>query len=61
MRLGNGGVPKSKIAHVIPISKPSSPVNTTFILKTRITCKYSATKLAIRVGQRNMAWRRQRK
>lgn len=38
------------------IFKPASPVNTTFILKARIACKYLAMKSAIRTEQRNGAW-----
>lgn len=42
--------------YVISIFKSASPVNTTFILKARISCKYLAMKSAIRTGQRNVSW-----
>lgn len=42
--------------YVISIFKPASPVNTTFILKAWISCKYLAMKSAFRTGQRNVLW-----
>lgn len=51
-RLGNRVIQKSKNIYFVSVFKPSSPVNTTFILKCRVTRKYLATKLATIIGQK---------